>query len=308
MNIFRSFRTNHPVIFSIAAVILIWAIVFRFCIGWSYDAIFEGLNIDDRILEGLNPIYCDGMVILVAALILWASDRLEIFTRKGKGFVHGCKVAAVPLIGFTVAILFFSIGLIATDPAEAAKYGYEINVTFDFASVLIILGFCFVGVAEEITLRGITAQTLLEGFGTSRAGIWKAAIISGICFGAIHSINLTHASPSFVIPQMVSAAGGGIFYAAIYFRSGNIWPVAMVHALNDIMASVYIWLGGGSLDTAMDAAGSTSNIFPFIWMIVELSLAIYLLRPKKIGEVAESWPEIAAKDAENEEPTPAEEA
>ncbi|MDO4842064.1 MAG: CPBP family intramembrane metalloprotease [Phoenicibacter congonensis] len=308
MNKFRSFRTKHFIIFSVIAVVLIWAVLFRYCVGWSYDAIFEGMNIDDRILEGLNPIYCDGMIILIAALILWASDRLDIFTRKGKGFVHGCKVAAFPLIAFTVAIIFFVVGMVATDPSEAAKYGYEINVTFDFASVLIILSFCFVGLAEEITLRGITAQTLLEGFGTSRAGIWKAAIISGVCFGAIHSINLAHASAGFVIPQMVSAAGGGIFYAAIYFRSGNIWPVVIVHSLNDIMASVSIWLGGGSMGTAMDAAGSTISIFPFVWMIVEVSLAIYLLRPKKIGEVAESWPEIAAKDAETEEPTPAEEA
>ena len=41
------------------------------------------------------------------------------------------------------------------------------------------IGMFTVGVAEEFLFRGVIAQTLLEHFGTSRAGIWKACLLSG---------------------------------------------------------------------------------------------------------------------------------
>ncbi len=52
-----------------------------------------------------------------------------------------------------------------------------------------------VGVAEEFLFRGVVAETLLEHFGTSRAGVWKACLLSGVLFGCAHLTNLFTSAP-----------------------------------------------------------------------------------------------------------------
>lgn len=52
-----------------------------------------------------------------------------------------------------------------------------------------------VGVAEELVFRGVIAQTLLERYGTARAGAWKACLVSGALFGAAHLSNLLGSAP-----------------------------------------------------------------------------------------------------------------
>ena len=82
--------------------------------------------------------------------------------------------------------------------------------------VWFLIGMTSVGVAEEFLFRGVIAQTLLEHFGTSRAGVWKACLLSGLYFGAAHLTNLTGSAPLGVLMQCVCglagyAAGGGLF-------------------------------------------------------------------------------------------------
>ena len=101
--------------------------------------------------------------------------------------------------------------------------------------VWFLIGMTSVGVAEEFLFRGVIAQTLLEHFGTSRAGVWKACLLSGLYFGAAHLTNLTGSAPLGVLMQCVFAASLGTLLAAVYFRTGNIWVTVFIHAAMDIM-------------------------------------------------------------------------
>lgn len=86
-----------------------------------------------------------------------------------------------------------------------------------------------VGVAEEFIFRGVIAQSLLERFGTGRAGVWKACLLSGLLFGAAHLTNLLSSAPFGVLMQCVFAASLGTLFAAIYFRTGNLWVTVFLH-------------------------------------------------------------------------------
>ena len=139
-----------------------------------------------------------------------------------------------------------------------------------------------VGVAEEFLFRGVIAETLLEHFGTSRAGVWKACLLSGLYFGAAHLTNLTGSAPLGVLMQCVFAASLGTLLAAVYFRTGNIWVTVFIHAAMDITSMLIGGLYG--TQTVADSI-STYDITMLTSIAVYLIPTAFLLRKKKLSEV-----------------------
>ena len=90
-------------------------------------------------------------------------------------------------------------------PAALLAYNLYVKLLFGLAAdgtllpLWRILSFfanmMLVGVAEEFLFRGVVAETLLEHFGTSRGGIWKACLLSGVLFGCAHLTNLFTSAP-----------------------------------------------------------------------------------------------------------------
>ncbi len=287
----KKFRKTHPVVFCVVAVVVCW-LVGIFVAGRLYDLVTGSRPFDDRMDEAVGTIFCDSVLALVAFLILLATGRASIVKKKGSGFVKGLAVAAVPLSIYCFLLVVFVAGALTTDPAELEAQLGAVPV-FDAASIVMVVSYLFVGLGEELTCRGIVGETLLERFGTSRGAIWKGAIITGILFGLMHSGNFLSLDPVFVFGQIFSAAGGGVLFCAIYYRTGNIWVVALTHAVNDILASSGIWLFGVDTTTIVGATSGGLSPVPFVLCIFDVCLAIFLLRKKKIGEVAQSWqPEL----------------
>ena len=139
-----------------------------------------------------------------------------------------------------------------------------------------------VGIAEEFLFRGVIAETLLEHFGTSRGGIWKACLLSGLLFGCAHLTNLLSSAPLGVLMQCIFAASLGVLYAAIYFRTGNLWVTVFLHGGMDIISM----LVGGLYGTESVAESVSSyDASMLLSVLVYLIPAAILLRKKKIGEV-----------------------
>ena len=149
--------------------------------------------------------------------------------------------------------------------------------------VWFLIGMTSVGVAEEFLFRGVIAQTLLEHFGTSRAGVWKACLLSGVLFGAAHLSNLIGSAPLGVLMQCVFAASLGTLYTAVYYRTGNLWVTAFLHAGMDITSM----LAGGLYGTQSVAESiSGYDLSMLTSVFIYLIPTVFLLRKKKIGEVA----------------------
>ena len=286
----RKFRCKYPLLFCIIAVFLCWLIGLKGA-GALYGATIEQIPMDSRLEDGVSVCFCDGSIIIVGLIILAISGRICLMTKRGQGF-KGLKVAAVPLIFYCVVIAMFAAVFALVDPSLLKDGKVELHPSFDFASVVIIISYCFVGLAEELMCRGIVAQTLFERYGTKRAAVWKAVIISGLIFGLLHTSNLSALSPAFVVGQIISAIGAGILYGSIYFRTGNIWIIALAHALNDIMATASIWMGGVDSATALSSVGGEVSAFPVVMAVIEALIGVFLLRKKKFGEIEQNWPEL----------------
>lgn len=264
-------RRNHPVGYSLLAeavfLVVLMVVPLLLVLGLAFFGV--DLNqVDDYFLSSLQELFG----AFVAVFFLAKTKKLELLRRRGSGFFNGLLVGMYPLslIGYTLysKLLF---GMPDDKPMRSAG-----------AIFWYFTGMFMVGVAEEFLFRGVIAQTLLEHFGTSRAGIWKACIVSGLFFGGAHLTNLVSSAPLGVLMQCIFAASLGVLYAALYFRTGNLWVLVFLHGANDA-ASL---LAGGLYGTeTMAETVSSYDPTMLLSVLVYILPALFLLRKKKIGEV-----------------------
>ena len=95
----------------------------------------------------------------------------------------------------------------------------------DVALVAVAILVCVLApLAEEFFFRGYFFTAL-----RSWRGMWPAAIITGMVFGAIHAGS---SDPAFLLP--LAALGTGL--CLLYVRTGSLYPCVAAHALNNSIA------------------------------------------------------------------------
>jgi membrane protease YdiL (CAAX protease family) len=95
---------------------------------------------------------------------------------------------------------------------------------FNWAVFLRYLSSFFVFAAiEELINRGYLFQALCEG-----AGVWPAAILTSLCFSAVHVIN-----PAFSLLGGLFLFVHGLLYAVAYLKTRSLWtPIGLHMAWN----------------------------------------------------------------------------
>ena len=220
--------------------------------------------------------------LAVALLLLARTGRLDLLHRRGCGFLNGLLVGMYPL----VFIGYNAFGsLVLGRPENGVLQPAARICTF-------LVSMAMVGVAEEFIFRGVIAQTLLEHFGTSRAGVWKACLLSGVLFGAAHLTNILSSAPFGVLMQCVFAASLGTLFAAIYFRTGNLWVTVFLHGAMDISSML---IGGLYGTTTVADAVSGYDASMLLSVLLYLIPTAVLLRKKKLPEVQLYWHQYVKK-------------
>lgn len=266
----KRLRTAHPILYCILSEVLFLGSMVVFSLLATIVLAAAGADFDtmDGYLFGSVQ---EAVGLAVALLLLTRTGRLDLLRRRGCGFLNGLLVGMYPL--FFIGYTFF--GTLAFGRPDTPLLPLPRILTF-------LLNMILVGVAEELVFRGIIAQTLLERYGTARAGAWKACLVSGALFGAAHLSNLLGSAPFGVLMQCVFAGSLGVLFAAIYFRTGNLWVLVFLHGAQDA-ASL---LAGGLYGTEnMSTAVSSYDSTMLLSVLVYLIPTFFLLRKKKIGEV-----------------------
>jgi membrane protease YdiL (CAAX protease family) len=99
-------------------------------------------------------------------------------------------------------------------------------------TVMAVLSFMLVGVAEEIIFRGFLFN------GMKRTGSLTAAVIvSAITFGMGHIVNLLtgHATGETLV-QIVFAVAWGFLFTFAYLKGGSLLPCIAIHGLIDVFS------------------------------------------------------------------------
>lgn len=179
---------------------------------------------------------------------------------------------------------FFAVGTVLAailDPEtqwkSPAMIGAGIIALFE-------IGFC-----EESIFRGIAANVIGKKYCRDRKGVWMAAIITGAMFGIVHVTNVIYGvTIEAAIIQVIMATAIGVFFAAVYFRGGNIWALILVHALTDTNSL----FEGKFTEISSDIESINGlSLASLIMFPVFIGMAAFLLRKKKISGIVEKFRE-----------------
>jgi hypothetical protein len=88
-----------------------------------------------------------------------------------------------------------------------------------------------VGISEELYARGVV-QHLLEPLGRARAVLW-----TGVLFGLGHALSGAWFGRAFddTVVQVVETMAFGACFAALRFEIRTLWPLVLLHALDDLL-------------------------------------------------------------------------
>jgi membrane protease YdiL (CAAX protease family) len=84
------------------------------------------------------------------------------------------------------------------------------------------------GFYQEVMYRGILQTELVRRWGPLRGILVSNSLYT---FGPLHFYHFSHTSPA--LPVFAGIFAIGLFFAVVFWRSGNLWMVAIFHGIGD---------------------------------------------------------------------------
>jgi len=167
-----------------------------------------------------NLVISEAVLAIMVLIVMLLFKNSYVFTQKKESFKTGLFYGLFYLIG---SVFFLLLGVVSG------------GLNSGLALVNLLLGCILIGVCEEFLCRGWLLNEFLERFGDTKKGVWYSIVISGIIFGLMHIGNIFTIGQSVptTVTQVISAAGTGIFFGLIYYKTKNIWSVIVLHGLWD---------------------------------------------------------------------------
>lgn len=239
----------------VSLIILIISSLFRF---------------DNNAIMGFDKLIADIIITSICYLLILKLGLKNTAGFNKKGFKKGLILGIPFLIIGIGSVIFSNMG---TDLSNIK----HISI---FNTILFTINMLFVGINEEVWMRGLVLNGLMKKY--EKSSIWKPIIISSLIFGLVHLPNIFFVEPLTLLIQVINAMCGGILFATIFIKSKNIFSVIVIHALTD-----WISLFAASCFIGTNSALSMSiNLGQALFMIAGGSLppiiiSMILLRKHK---------------------------
>lgn len=168
---------------------------------------------------------CDFVSSIAPIIILLIITRFKKRTLRDLGITRNC----LPLVA-GLLLLYLLLFLIHKD--------FSVRGTYSAFYYLIVVAF-----SEEFILRGYLFTRLEQ-----KSGFWPAIVISGLIFGAAHSLFPTvlyhYNALEFSLSVFSNLIGQGILaggiFALIYKKSKTLFTAVLVHAILDYSNLVFL--------------------------------------------------------------------
>ena len=203
---------RHPILTAVIATAAFLAVILLGgALGGNRD------DLSGTIIEGATRAVAIGLFCLAAIWVGWTEHGFNA-PRKAAGWA----IVAGPFVYLGVVYPLLFTGSIAP------------NLKVPTVSAAVAAGAFLAGVAEDLVFRGLIFFTMLAAWGRSRAGVWRAAIVSSIFFSLPHVVNLLSGhQPLRVAAQILWAFVLGVAMALFAFLAGSVWPAAILHGVLD---------------------------------------------------------------------------
>jgi len=102
--------------------------------------------------------------------------------------------------------------------------------------VLYVLRNLAIGFCEEVMARSVVLVVMLQKWGRTRRGVYKAVLVSSVLFGVVHIFNMLFGRSTWLpsLAQITYSFAFGVAFSACFLRNNAIWPVMLMHALVDL--------------------------------------------------------------------------
>lgn len=273
MSKIRSFSQRHAVLFGI--LITLSVVVMTLLVGKLHHLMPDTL---------LSSVAFEIITIIWPVALVLLCGYGFIFREKGFGATLKAGMLYLILYGL---LLVMNILYLRSEPGNQWQTLPNILI-----GVLVMIG---IGIREEVLFRGLVANALALRYGRSAKGIWAAAVLSGVMFGALHMLNLNAGvRPINALIQSIGASGIGIIFAAIYLRGGNIWVLILIHSLIDA-ASLFESTFIVSTLSHSDQMNELSGLVLIGTVPIALLLSAFLFRKSKRPAILERLDGLRAK-------------
>jgi membrane protease YdiL (CAAX protease family) len=153
--------------------------------------------------------------------------------------------------------------------------------------VLYIFRNLAIGFFEEVMARSIVLVVMLQKWGDSRRGVYRAVLVSSILFGVAHIFNFL-AGRLPILPSLTQVTYSfvfGVAFSACFLRNNSIWPIMIMHALIDMAGGLrHISVGGAS--QAPVANSTMAQVVTTLVICVPLLLyGLFILRKVEPSEL-----------------------
>ena len=239
---------------------IILAMIFSFGVSMSAYIFFSENMIAQVILEAID------VAGLIGIIIAFGQKR-EL------GFTLGSCIEGIKLNFYVLvtAVPFFIYHLVDWLLGNGGPDFYTNSVL----SALILL--LTAGMREELLFRGVAFNFIKATGESSRQMVIKASVISALLFGIIHFSNYFFGQDLLsTLCQVGYATAIGIFFAAVYFRSKNLWVNMAVHFFFDF-AHV-------NIEEVMGIKGDVfgESMYALVYSIITIAIGLFLMREKKL--------------------------
>ena len=188
--------------------------------------------------------------------------------------------AEVPLREIGLLCVPFLIQLLLSWLLNVMDHGLFFRATALSVAMALSAGF-----AEEAMFRGLAVPIGMR-YLRGRNKILITALVTSVVFGLSHLGN-ARGGNGIGIVQAVASIGSGLFYAAVFLRTGSIMVTIIMHALYDWM---YFLTNPALQNGDMAAMGVTTAII--ISCVIDLSMGAvgyWLIRPAVREKIETVW-------------------
>lgn len=234
---------------------------------------------------GINTVQASGIGLAIGSVIFTL-----LFTLWFRPHFKGCFSKKGIIFGLCSAIPVLVLSFIGS--------GFNIAEKGLIASIFIaFLKGLAPGFSEEVGFRGVGIANYMRK-AESEKDVMRIFWISSLFFGLFHSFNI-FAGADIVssIVQAVSAIGIGMFFGAVYLRTGNLWPTVIAHWLIDSveMCRADLNESGGKVMEIL-----TGDYFIIASSVIAGIIGFILIRKQYHGEILELWKDKWNKSDLNE--------
>lgn len=179
------------------------------------------------------------VVILFCRLIQKRKPDTLGFVKAGMGKEY--------LVGIVVGFVMFSSAVLICVVTGAIKIE-GVSETFRIGMfILFLLGFMLQGMAEEVLCRGYVMVSIAR-----RYSMWTAVISNAVIFAALHLLN-----SGISVLAFINLVLFGVFASLYFVKRGNIWGIAAVHSVWNLVQGNFWGLRVSGMVTECSVLRST---------------------------------------------------